>query len=141
MRTPADFPARRARARSPRGRIGLVVVAAALFFLIVSLRGIAGFYTDYLWFDDLRLSGVWSGILGAKAALTITFTLVALAALWVNLWIAERVAPAFRPPGLEEELAERFHDVVAGRTALVRIGVAVVFGLMAGAGASGRWHD
>lgn len=141
MRTPADFPARRARARSPRGRIGLVVVAAALFFLIVSLRGIAGFYTDYLWFDDLRLSGVWSGILGAKAALTITFTLVALAALWVNLWIAERVAPAFRPPGPEEELAERFHDVVAGRTALVRIAVAVVFGLMAGAGASGRWND
>ena len=139
MRTPADFPARRPRA--PRGRVGLVVLASVLFFLIVSLRGIAGFYTDYLWFDDLRLSGVWSGVLGAKVGLAVTFTLVAFAVLWVNFWIAERIAPAFRPPGPEEELAERFHEVVGGRTALVRVAIAALFGLLAGVGAAGRWND
>jgi uncharacterized membrane protein (UPF0182 family) len=139
VRTPADFPVRRPRAQ--RGRIWLVVLAAVLFFLIVSLRGIAAFYTDFLWFDDLRLASVWRGILGAKLALAVIFTIVAAVALWLNLWIAEKLAPAFRPPGPEEEIAERFHEVVGGRTALVRLGFAVLFGLMAGAGASGRWND
>ena len=98
------------------------MLAAILFFLIVSLRGIAGFYTDFLWFDDLRLASVWRGILGAKLALAVIFTVVAAVALWLNLWIAEKVSPAFRPPGPEEEVAERFHEVVGGRTALVRLG-------------------
>ena len=56
MRAPSDMPPprrRRQRRLSPRGRVILILVAVGLFLLITSLRGIAGFYTDYLWFDSL----------------------------------------------------------------------------------------
>ena len=71
MRPPSDMPQPR-RPRRPRtdgsnrGRTILIVVAIALFFLITSLRGIAGFYTDYLWFDSLGYDGVWFAILVVK---------------------------------------------------------------------------
>ena len=45
MRSP-DVPRR--RVRTTRGRLGLLVAAVVIFILIISLRGIAGFYTDFL---------------------------------------------------------------------------------------------
>jgi uncharacterized membrane protein YidH (DUF202 family) len=49
MRAPSEI--RRRKARPNRGRILLIVLAIALVLFITSLRGLAGFYTDYLWFD------------------------------------------------------------------------------------------
>ena len=43
------------RGFSRRARTILILGIIALIILIVSLRGIAGFYTDYLWFDSLAL--------------------------------------------------------------------------------------
>ena len=40
-----------------------------LFFGIISLRGIFGFYTDFLWFQEVGFSRVWRDVLAAKAAL------------------------------------------------------------------------
>ena len=65
MRAQADMPRRRRRT-SGRGRVLIVVAAVVLFVLFTSLRGVAGFYTDYLWFDNLGLRQVWSGILGGQ---------------------------------------------------------------------------
>ena len=70
-----------------------------LFILITSLRGIASFYTDYLWFDSLGRSEVWRGVLGAKIALSVIFTGTFFLIMWLNLVIADRLAPAFRPAG------------------------------------------
>ena len=55
MRAPTDMPRRRRRT-SGRGRVLIVVAVVVLFLLVTSLRGVAGFYTDYLWFENLGLS-------------------------------------------------------------------------------------
>jgi uncharacterized protein len=47
------------RRRPSNRRIALIAVAAVLVVLLVSLRGIAGFYTDYLWFQELGYTDVW----------------------------------------------------------------------------------
>ena len=86
-----------------------------MFFLIISLRGIAGFYTDYLWFGELHLTAVWRGVLGAKVLLAVVFTVVFFVLMWVNLAIADRLAPPFRPMGPEDELVERYRQVVGPR--------------------------
>ena len=52
---------------------------------------------------------------------------------FVNLLIADRVAPAFRTPGPEEEVVERYRELVGSRTGLVRFAVAGVFALVVGA--------
>ena len=115
------MPRRPVRGSRPgRGRTWLVVGGVLLFVLITSLRGIASFYTDYLWFDSLGRSEVWRGVLGAKIALSVIFTGAFFLLMWVNLVIADRLAPAFRPAGPEEEFIERYHELVGGRLGLVR---------------------
>lgn len=142
MRPQADLPRLPRRPRvEGRGRSVLIIAAVGLFVLIVSLRGIAGFYTDYLWFDSLHLGSVWRGVLGAKIALAVIFTLLFFGLCWANLLIAERIAPAFRPSGPEEDFLERYHDIVGSRAGTVRLAIAGLFALIAGASMSGRWND
>ena len=141
MRVPSDMPRPRRAGIGSRGRIGLVLAAIALFILITSLRGIAGFYTDLLWFESLGYRGVFTGVLGAKVSLTVLFTLIFFAVLWVNLFIADRLAPRFRPMGPEEEMIERYHELIGNRTVLVRTAVSLLFGIIAGAGVGGKWRD
>ena len=139
MRSPTDIAGR--RRRPARGRIVLLLVVGAIFLLLISLRGIAGFYTDYLWFDELHLTSVWKSVLGVKFALGGLFTVLFFALLWANLAIAELLAPTFRPMGPEEQLIERYHEVVGQRAGLVRVAIAGVFALIAGPGASGQWSS
>ena len=94
MRVPTDMPKR--RRSSGRGRIIVIVVVAVAFLLITSLRGLAGFWTDYLWFDSLGLSSVFSGVLGAKIALGIIFTGVFFVLTFASLTVADRIAPKNR---------------------------------------------
>jgi hypothetical protein len=121
--------------------VGLLVAAVVIFILIISLRGIAGFYTDYLWFQELHLTGVWRGVLGAKVGLAVLFTVLFFVLMWVNLAIADRIAPAFRPMGPEEELVERYHQVVGPRAVLVRTAVSALFALIAGPSVASHWNQ
>ena len=145
MRAGDDMPRgepRAPRARRPgRGRILLVILAIGLFVLVTTLRSIASFYTDYLWFQSIGQTGVWRGVLGTKLTLAFVFIAIFFALLWFNLFIADRIAPKFRPAGPEEELIERYHEFVGRRTGLVRIAVSLLFAVIAGAGASGQWQE
>ena len=71
-----------------RARTILILGIVALIVLIVSLRGIAGFYTDYLWFDSLGFSSVWRRVLLTKFALAGIFMGFTFLLLWTNLYIA-----------------------------------------------------
>jgi uncharacterized membrane protein (UPF0182 family) len=119
----------------------LIVAAVTVIILGTSLRAIASFYTDYLWFRSVGQTGVWRGVLGTKIALAVVFIGIFFVLAWINLFIADRIAPRFRPAGPEEELIERYHELVGGRTGLVRAGVALLFALIAGVGASGEWNE
>src|SRR5689334_9203799 len=145
MRTPADMPRRRTRRQrtpgSHRWRVIGIVVAILVVLFALSLRAIAGFYTDFLWFDQLGYSGVFTGVLGAKIALAVIFTGLFFALLFVNLLVADRLAPKFRPPGPEEEFVERYQQLIGRRTGLVRAIVSLVFALIAGVSVSGQWQD
>lgn len=126
---------------SNRRRALLVVAAVALVILITSLRGLANFYTGYLWFDSLDLGSVWRRIIWAQLALGALFTAVFFVMMWVNLWFADRLGPDVRPLGPEEELVERYHALVGRRSGLVRIVVSFVLALIAGVGVSAQWEN
>ena len=151
MRPPSDMPPRPPRRRqsrrgrrlpSGRGRVVLIVVLVALFVLATSIRGIAGFYTDYLWFDSLDLAGVWRGVLGAKTALALIFIGIFFVLMWTNLLIADRIAPTFRlATGPEDDLVERYHELVGTRAGMLRTGVSLLLALIVGSGVSAQWKD
>ena len=90
--------------RPSRTRIVLLVVLVALLLVLAFARGIAGVYTDYLWFDSLGVSSVWAGVLWAKGSLALLFGLMFFVLLWVNLVVAARLAPTLPLPGPEEDV-------------------------------------
>ena len=112
-----------------------------MLLVALSIRGLAGFYTDFLWFDEIHLTSVFTGVLRTKFLLGLLFTVGFFGILWANLAIADRIAPGFRPAGPEEELVERFHDVVGPHVRLLRTGIAALFALIAGPGVSGQWNS
>ena len=138
MRVPTDMPNRRRRT-SGKGRVIFIVIVLVLFALALSLRGIAGFWTDYLWFESLDLTSVFTGILGAKIALAVIFTAAFFVLCFVSLTVADRLAPKFRPQGPEDDLLDKYHATVGRRAGLLRAGVSLLLGLVAGVGMSSEW--
>lgn len=142
MRPTSEMPEPRGRRRvSRRLRAVMAVVLVALIVALLSLRGIAGFYTDYLWYDSLGFTSVWRQVLLAQVILALIFIGIMFFLVWLNLAIADRLAPSFRPPGPEEEFVRRYHEAVGPRVGLVRVAVAGLFALFWGAGAGSRWQD
>ena len=138
MRIPTDMPQRR---RLSRGRIVLIVTVGVLFALFLSLRGLAGFWTDWMWFDSLGLSSVFTGVLGAKIALGVIFTAAFFVMMLINLVVADRIGPKVRQSGPEDELLDRYHATIGRRTKTVRVVVSLVLALIAGLGMSGDWNQ
>ena len=124
-----------------KGRFIALGVVVALLFGLLSLRGVASFYTDYLWFDALNRASVWRQVLAAKVILTLIFGVVFFALMWLNLFISDRSAPTHRPPGPEEELISRYHATVGGRYFLLRTALSFFFALMAAAGVPSQWEE
>ncbi|MCB0992195.1 MAG: UPF0182 family protein, partial [Acidimicrobiales bacterium] len=142
MRPPEEMRAAQGgRGPSNRRRVILALAAIAAFLLLMSLRGLAGFYTDYLWFDSLGFTSVWRTVIFSRVMLAVLFTAVFFVLMIVNLWVADRLGPAVRPRGPEEELVERYHALVGNRTRLVKVVVSLLFALIAGVGVSSQWQE
>ncbi|MEZ5204741.1 MAG: UPF0182 family protein [Acidimicrobiales bacterium] len=143
---PPPHPSGRARRdRRPRvagrGRAIVLTLLVVVFVLLISLRGIASFYTDYLWFDSLHLSSLWRDVLTAKAGLTVFGGLAFFALCWVNLSIAERLAPVFRPSAGDDDLIERYYEVIGRRAWLVRASVSVFLAAVVGMSLGSAWKE
>ncbi|MDP7542330.1 MAG: UPF0182 family protein [Acidimicrobiales bacterium] len=117
---------------------GLLLVGS---ILMLSLRGLAGFYTDYLWFDELGYGDVFRSVFFAQVVLVVLFTSLFFVICFVNLTVADRLAPAVRPPGPEEDLLARYHLAVGRRAWMVRACGSALLALFAGLGVSGRWQE
>src|ERR1700750_2809974 len=107
----------------------LIVAAVVLVILLLSLRGLARFYTDYLWFKDVGFSHTWRSLLSAKAVPALIFSAIFFVLMLVNLIIAARIAPPYRSTGPEDEIIERYRSYVAPYAGRVRVGVSLFFAL------------
>ena len=140
MRTPQNMPRRLPRS-TRRFRITILIVIVALIILVASLRGLAGFWTDYLWFQSVGFTSVFRGVLLTKLLLALVFIGLFFAMMLGNLLIADRFAPEDVDPAQANALVVRYRDYVFPRARWVRVGVSVVFALLAGWGASREWNN
>ena len=128
--------------RRPFGLRGwLIVAAVVLVILLLSLRGLARFYTDYLWFKDVGFAHTWRALLSAKAVPALIFSVVFFVVILVNLIVADRIAPRYRGTGPEDEIIERYRGYVAPYAGRVRVLVAIFFSLIMGSGVSAQWQS
>jgi uncharacterized membrane protein (UPF0182 family) len=137
MRVPSGA---RGRPRLTRWRLVAILVVVLLIVLLFSLRGIAGFWTDYLWFNEIGYGSVWSRLITARFVPALVFTAAFFVAVYGNLVIADRIAPQYVPTA-QEDLAERYRRVVAPYAGRLRLGVAILFAFIAGSVASGNWRQ
>jgi len=129
------------RRRQFRIRGWVIALAAILVILVLSLSGLARFYTDYLWFDSVGLGDVWRELLLARIAPAAVFTAVFFVMMFATLTIADRLAPLARNIGPEDEFFERYQQVMGRYAGRIRAAVALVLALLAGASASGQWNE
>jgi uncharacterized membrane protein (UPF0182 family) len=140
VRTPQDLP-RRTRRGIRKGRLWLIIAVVVVIVIIASLRTVATFYTDYLWFGSVQLGGVWRRLLAVKAELFFGFAAVFFVLMWVNLAVVDHLAPSELALGPEDELVRRYQQRVAPRAVLVRSVVAVIVALIAASGAVSQWRN
>lgn len=128
--------------RRPFGlRAWLIVAAVVVVVLLLSLRGLARFYTDYLWFKDVGFAHTWRSLLSAKIVPAVIFSVVFFVVILVNLIVADRIAPRYRGTGPEDEIIERYRGYVAPYAGRVRVLVAIFFSLIMGSGVSAQWQN
>jgi len=127
--------------RGSRFRVPIAIGLGVGLVLLLSANGLASTYTDWLWFTNVGFASIWTKILLTQFALGAVFTLVFFLILWGNLVLADRLAPDFRPASPEEDLIERYHQIVGRRAGMLRIGVAALFALIAGANTATSWQQ
>lgn len=114
-----------------------------LIALLLTLRSISVFWTDFLWFESVDQKGVWRTLILTRVWLVVVASLLAFALFWVNLWVADRLSPRLRRfgGGPDEEILDRFQEWVEPRVRLVRLGVSAFFGVVLGLGAAAFWEN
>ena len=118
-----------------------MVVVLVLVALLFSLRTLANFWTDYLWFDSVDFGGVWRTLLFTKIVLGVIGIAVAFGLMFGNLWLAGRVGPDLGEPGPGEEIVLRYRRWARNRSWWVLLGVSAFFGLVLGLAVAGWWED
>ena len=122
----------------PRPRL-LIGVVVGLIVLIVGAALYVRLYTDLLLYRSLSASKVFTTVLGTRILLFVIFGLVMAIAVGANIVVAYLLRPPFRPLSLEQQNLERYRVSLEPFQLLLLIVVSALFGILAGASASGRW--
>ncbi|MCY4371332.1 MAG: UPF0182 family protein [bacterium] len=134
---PGSFGPRR---RRPRRLLGLLV--GVVLVALITFRGLATAWTDYLWFSSVGATTVWSTVLVSQVVLGAAGFLVAGLVVWINLVAVRRISTGrFVLAGPADEAVERFQEWVSSRRRWFEVAVAALLGLFVGAGASGWWRN
>jgi hypothetical protein len=117
------------------------VIVGAVLLLVFSARGLSSFYVNLLWFDSVDRGEVYWGILRSKAELAVIFALGSFIFLWINLVIADRVAPLTLPNTPEDQTVIRIREITANSRGKLRIALALLIAAMLGLPASSQWQE
>lgn len=139
MRTPQDLPRRLPRA-TRRTRLLLILAVVVIIVGVASLRGLASFWTDYLWFQSVGFTSVFKGVLLTKVVLSVVFIAVFFVLLMGSLTVADRLAPDEVDGGVLPELVVRYRDFAYNRGLRIRLAVSALFALLGGIGADRQWN-
>jgi len=118
----------------------LIPVVIVLVLLLGGFGGLVTFYADLLWFREVGFSSVFTTVLRTRILLFVLFGTAMATLVGLNLVLAYRLRPAFRPMSLEQQNLERYRVALEPRLRSVLLGVTGILGLFAGTSAAGRWQ-
>src|SRR3954453_10084640 len=132
---PAERPS-----RGPRRPRPLLLTLLVVGVVVVGFSLFAGIWTDKLWFNSLGYGSVFSRRIWTRVLLFVIFGGALAVIIGVNLFLAFRLRPMFRPHSPEQANLERYREVVTPLRRILLIGVSLVFGIFAGVSATGKWR-
>lgn len=122
-----------------RGRTGLIVLVA-LVLLIIAGAAYVSLETDYLWFKSVGYTTVFSRRLVTQILLFFLVGVPLTAIVALNIVVAYRTRPPFRPSSQEQQQLEVLRAALHPyRVWLVSV-VLLIVGLIAGSVGAGRWR-
>jgi uncharacterized membrane protein (UPF0182 family) len=110
--------------------LGVIVLSFVLF---------TGFYTDWLWFESVEKTSVFTTSLLTRGAMFAIFGLVMAVVLWAVMFWAWKTRPEYRGLTPEQASLERYRITIEPFRAKLAIGIALVMGLFAGLTAAAEW--
>jgi hypothetical protein len=141
VRIPSDLSADPSPRRRHRARWWLIGFVVVIIILLVSLRSLAGIYTDSLWFSSVDLHNVFSTLLAIKLGLFGVFGAIFFAILWVNLIVCDRIAGRDVVLAQDDELVRRYQQFVRPYSGRIYVGLAFVLALIGASGTVGQWNN
>src|SRR3954470_6144845 len=122
-----------------RGR-ALLPTLLILGVLLIGFSIFTGFYTDWLWYQSVDYTSVFTTTLRAKALLFFVFGVLFAGAVAANLVIAYRTRPTYQAliPGQVE--LDRYRMSLDPYRRVVVLVICVLLGLIAGSSAAGSWR-
>ncbi|MDT5042741.1 MAG: uncharacterized protein QOE51_3726 [Actinoplanes sp.] len=125
---------------SRRGRV-TVGVLVGVFLLFTLLGWGIDAYTDYLWYNEVDFTNVFTGVLLTRLLLFLAVGLAVALVIAVNLYLAYRLRPLLRPHSAEQATLERYRMVIGPRLGTWITVVSMIIGFFAGLSAQSRWKD
>ncbi|MGW0150808.1 UPF0182 family protein, partial [Streptomyces sp. NPDC003333] len=130
---------RRATERLARERAEKLHLGVFVFFTLLGWGVNA--WTDWLWFDEVRYTQVFTGVLATRLLLFLVIGLGMAAIVAGNLWLAYRLRPQLRPHSAEQATLERYRMLLSPRLGTWIALASAVIGLFAGLSAQSRWSQ
>ena len=119
-------------------------LALTLIILAVisgALVALSGFYVDWLWFNSVGFTGVWSTVLTTKVALFVIAGLLTSLIISLNVYIAFRRRPFYVPTSVEADNLERYRATIDPIRKLAFAGIVVVLFYFGGTSATNLWSS
>lgn len=124
---------------SRRSRAWLIVLSGLLVGFAV-LGWVVEAWTEWLWFDELGATEVFTGQLWTRIGLFAVAAVVIGGFVFGNLFLAHRMRPFLPPTGLRQETLERYRYLLGPRLHRWFALVAGLIGFFAGLAAQGQWQ-
>ncbi|MEV0425912.1 UPF0182 family protein [Micromonospora sp. NPDC050495] len=125
---------------SRRGRVTIGVLIGVFVFFTLLGWGVNA-WTDWLWFDEVRYTQVFTGVLATRLLLFLVIGAGMALVLAANLWLAYRLRPRLRPHSPEQATLERYRMLLTPRLGTWIAVVSVIIGLFAGLSGQSRWSQ
>jgi uncharacterized membrane protein (UPF0182 family) len=124
-----------------RNRSPLVITAGILVALAAATLYFSNFYIDWLWFQSVDFTSVWTTVLATKIQLFLVIGLITSFVISLNIFIAYRTRPLYVPTSIEVNGLERLRAQIEPIRLLVFAGICLVLTYFAGSSGMAFWRE
>ena len=124
-----------------RNRTPLAVTIGALVALAALFIAFSGYYIDWLWFQSVDFTSVWSTVLGTKVELFLIIGLTTATLITANIVIAYKRRPFYVPTAIELNGVERLRAQIEPILRLVLVALFLAITYFAGTSGTLFWRE